>query len=121
MQRYAVSFAIALAASLILTGIVRGGARRLGLVARPRADRWHRKPTALFGGVGIYLAFMIAFLLDRQHGYGLGLLVACASGMFALGLVDDVVQLKPYAKFVGQIICATAFTMFGMRLNWIPI
>jgi UDP-GlcNAc:undecaprenyl-phosphate GlcNAc-1-phosphate transferase len=121
MNQYLVSFAIAFASSLVLTGGVRWAARKLSLVAKPRADRWHRKPTALYGGVGIYLSFMAISLLDRQHGHGLGLLMACASAMFVLGLVDDVVQLKPYAKFVGQIICAAAFTMFGMRLNWIPI
>ena len=44
----------------------------------------------------------------------------CASGMFLVGLVDDIVHLKPYAKLVGQIIFCTAVTMFGLRLHWLP-
>ena len=39
--------------------------------------------------------------------------------MFAAGLVDDFVRLKPYAKLVGQIVFSTAFTLFGTRLHWL--
>ena len=41
-------------------------------------------------------------------------------GRAFLGLVDDRVQLKPYAKLIGQIACATIFTMFSLRLHWLP-
>jgi UDP-GlcNAc:undecaprenyl-phosphate/decaprenyl-phosphate GlcNAc-1-phosphate transferase len=121
VARYAVSFGIALAASLVATLIVRTLARRLKLVAKPRADRWHRKPTALFGGVGIFIGFLVSYLVHRPSElHGDALLVLCGGGMFLLGLVDDFVQLKPYAKLVGQILLATVFTMFGVRLNWLP-
>ena len=121
MGAYAISFGVALASSLALTLLVRGGARKLKLVAKPRADRWHKKPTALYGGVGIFAAFLVSYLVRRPaHVPGDTLLVVCATGMFVLGLVDDAVQLKPYAKLVGQIIFATVFTMFGMRLRWLP-
>ncbi|HEY1585609.1 MAG TPA: glycosyl transferase, partial [Polyangia bacterium] len=118
---YAKAFGIALAASLALTFIVRAIARRLGLNAKPRADRWHKKPTALFGGVGIFIAFLAVTLLRRgEHIAGGNLLLVCASGMFVVGLVDDLVHLKPYAKLVGQILFCTAVTMYGLRLHWVP-
>jgi UDP-GlcNAc:undecaprenyl-phosphate GlcNAc-1-phosphate transferase len=121
VSQYAFSFGAALAGSLLFTFLVRTFARRLGLVAKPRPDRWHRKPTALFGGVGIYAGFLLSYLLRRPaEAQGDALLVLCASGMFLLGLIDDRVQLKPYAKLVGQIVFSTVFTMFGLRLHWIP-
>ena len=46
-------FALALALSLVLVPLCRSLALRSGHVARPRDDRWHRRPVALFGGVGI--------------------------------------------------------------------
>src|SRR3954471_7155443 len=100
---YATSFGGAFVASFIATFLVRALARRLGLVARPRADRWHRKPTALFGGVGIFAAFLIAYLVRRPSHTNDVLLVLCSLGMFLVGLVDDRVRLKPYAKLVAQI------------------
>src|SRR5215217_9036907 len=52
-----VAFLTALSASLALTPAVRYIARRRGLVAAPRIDRWHGQPTALIGGVAIFGAF----------------------------------------------------------------
>jgi UDP-GlcNAc:undecaprenyl-phosphate GlcNAc-1-phosphate transferase len=121
MASYATTFAVGLFSSFILTYCVRESARRRGLVAKPRADRWHKKPTALFGGVGIFLAFMLALVLNPPEKVsGSTLLVACSSAMFLLGLVDDVVNLKPQAKLVVQIAVAILFTTYGMRLYWLP-
>ncbi|MSP59304.1 MAG: hypothetical protein EXR72_03005 [Myxococcales bacterium] len=120
LRDYGWHFGIALAASLGLTVAVRTLARRFGWVAKPRPDRWHQKPTALFGGVGIFGGFLLAYLVRRPAGLtGGGLLTACASGMFLLGFIDDKFQLKPYAKLVGQIAFATLFTTFGLRLHWL--
>ncbi|MEO6951506.1 MAG: hypothetical protein ABI321_06825 [Polyangia bacterium] len=117
---YALSFALAFAISIAATFAVRSVARRLGLVAKPRADRWHKKPTSLFGGVAIFFAFVAAYALRRTGDIsGDLLLLGCSGGMFLVGFVDDFVQLKPYSKLVGQIVFATIFTMFGMRLHWL--
>jgi UDP-GlcNAc:undecaprenyl-phosphate GlcNAc-1-phosphate transferase len=117
---YALNFAIAFAIAVPLVFAVRALARRKGLVAKPRADRWHRKPTALFGGVGIFAAFAVVALVRPAADFSgdLILLLGCG-GMFLLGLVDDLVTLKPYAKLVGQIVFSTVFTIFGVRLYWL--
>jgi len=109
--------AVALGVTAALTPVVRAGARRWGAVARPRADRWHSKPTALLGGIAIFCGFAAAFALAwpsplRQ----LPLLGLCGLGMFALGLVDDLVSLRPAAKLAGQIVVASVFTFAGVRL-----
>ena len=55
-MKLAASVAITAVLSLIFTFVVRSGAHRLGIVAAPRNDRWHQKPTALMGGIaGKYL------------------------------------------------------------------
>ena len=115
------SFVAAFGAGLAAVPIVRAVARRRGMVAKPRTDRWHAKPTALMGGVGIVIAFLVSFALTRDPSVrGGGLLVATSFGMFALGFVDDLVQLKPYAKLVGQLMAATALTAYGLHLPWTP-
>jgi UDP-GlcNAc:undecaprenyl-phosphate GlcNAc-1-phosphate transferase len=120
LREYALRFGIAFAASLVVTLAVRTAARRMGWVAKPRPDRWHRKPTALFGGIGIWGGFLVAYLSHRPAAMdGDAILALCATAMFALGVVDDRFQLKPYTKLVGQIICATLFTVFGARLSWV--
>lgn len=123
MASYALPFGVSLALSIALTLLVAWVARRFGMVAKPRADRWHKKPTALFGGVAMFIAFVVTSLGLRLYDYdvqGDMLLLVCSSAMFLLGFIDDLVQLKPYAKLVGQIVVAAIFTTFGLRLHWIP-
>nr|MDQ3281941.1 hypothetical protein [Acidobacteriota bacterium] len=40
----------------VTTPLVRAFARRIGAVAAPKKDRWHQKPTAMIGGVAIFIA-----------------------------------------------------------------
>lgn len=102
----------ALLLSLALTPIVRQGARRFGYVAHPRHDRWHQTPTALFGGVGIYLAFVIPFAALYDHDRSMLFLMASATIVFGLGIVDDLYPIQPYTKLLVQIAAAGVAT-FG--------
>ncbi len=54
---------ISVLASIILTFLVRKAARLYGFVAAPKSDRWHKRPTAMMGGVAIYLTTAIVVLL----------------------------------------------------------
>ncbi len=111
-------FLVALALSLVVVPLCRLIALRLGLVARPREDRWHRRPVALFGGVGIAIVFFgcaAAFGVVSK----LPALTITAAIMFGAGLVDDVLSLKPSTKLIVQIALASALLFFDYRLNWL--
>jgi UDP-GlcNAc:undecaprenyl-phosphate GlcNAc-1-phosphate transferase len=111
-------FVLALVLSLILVPLCRYGALRFGYVAKPREDRWHRRPVALFGGVGIAVVLFVctaALGVARQQP----VLVVTAAAMFLVGLVDDVISLKPATKLIAQIGLASALLVFGYRLNWL--
>jgi len=111
-------FATALALSLGVVPLCRMLAVRSGYVARPREDRWHRRPVALFGGVGIALVFFSCLA-----GFGvaaqLPVLTISAAAMFVTGVVDDVLSLKPSTKLVAQIALASVLLFFDYRLNWV--
>ena len=112
------AFLVALAASLVLVPICRVAALRLGFVAAPRADRWHQRPIALLGGVGIGVSLLVpaaVFGGVRQ----MGVLVASGALIFVMGLADDVWSLKPATKLVIEIGVASLFLFFGYRLNWV--
>ncbi|HUR35328.1 MAG TPA: hypothetical protein VM032_16100 [Vicinamibacterales bacterium] len=109
---------VAFVLSLALVPLCRTVARRFGFVARPRADRWHGRPTALLGGVAIattVLSLHVVFL-----GFtGLPVLLVAAAAMFAIGLVDDVISLKPATKLVFEIAVASFLVFFDYRLGWV--
>jgi UDP-GlcNAc:undecaprenyl-phosphate GlcNAc-1-phosphate transferase len=108
---------VALAVSGALTPAVRALARHFGAVARPRADRYHQRPTALLGGIAIFGAFAAAFALQWPTSLPRLLwAVGCAVAMFGLGLLDDLWSFRPLTKLVGQVAVAAAYTWAGPRL-----
>jgi UDP-GlcNAc:undecaprenyl-phosphate GlcNAc-1-phosphate transferase len=90
----------------------------LRLVAKPRPDRWHKKPTPNTGGLGIMIACTVAYLLFAQHGHGV--IVVCAGFLSLLGFVDDRVELPPKAKLAGQTAATVVVIWSGVTLQWTP-
>jgi UDP-GlcNAc:undecaprenyl-phosphate GlcNAc-1-phosphate transferase len=110
--------AVAFALAVALTPAVRALARRLGFVAKPKTDRWHKKPTAMLGGLGIWLAVLITYLLFLPHSSQGWVIVAFSTFLFLVGLVDDIIHIKPYQKLIGQIVGAAAVVNYGLTLPW---
>ena len=122
----AASFVLA----LVLTPIVRALARRWGMVAKPKTDRWHKKPTAMLGGVAIFLSvalpilFYLLFIPQRadeiaRHGRAyLWVTLGASAFLFAIGLADDLFHAKPYQKLIGQVMGAAFIIYYGLALPW---
>ena len=123
--------ALALVTSLIVTPVVRGAALRWGRISLASPDRWHARPTPNLGGVAIFVGFAVAVVLEMllvpadlsirdvsaravvplTHRDGL---LLAAVMIFALGLIDDLVHLRPSAKLVGQLVAASVLLMSGI-------
>jgi len=110
-------FVAGLAASLALVPLCRVVAVRFGYVARPRPDRWHNRPTALFGGVAIAIP-AIALGLASPHAREIALPVGAGALIFLVGLTDDILSLKPSTKLIAQIALASVFALAGETLHW---
>jgi UDP-GlcNAc:undecaprenyl-phosphate/decaprenyl-phosphate GlcNAc-1-phosphate transferase len=114
----AAPFALALALSLIFVPVARAVARRIGFVAKPRPDRWHQKPVAMFGGAAIAASLFISIVAFRIEK-DIAVLAAAAAAMCLVGLVDDAISLKPSTKLIAQIAGASVLLFFNYRLNWL--
>ena len=109
---------VSLALALALTPVVRLAARHFGLVAKPKTDRWHKKPTAMMGGVGIWLSVLITYIFFLPHTAHTWVIITVSSFLFFVGLVDDLIHTKPYQKLIGQIVGAAAVVNYGLTLPW---
>lgn len=112
--------------SLLSVWAIRSLAYRYNWVATPRNDRWHKKPIALYGGIGFFIPFIIAAGLIlatnvRSNGFNLffSILIG-SSGVFLLGLFDDIKNLKPATKLIGQIVAASLPISLGLVLQVSP-
>jgi len=109
---------ISLAAAAALTYLVREAAQKFGFIAKPKLDRWHKKPTAVLGGVAIFLATILMYLAFVPKSSESLVIIAGSSVLFLVGLIDDILHIKPYQKLIGQIIGVAIITGYGLVLPW---
>jgi len=108
----------AFAAAAAATPIVRAVARRFKAVALPRNDRWHRRPTAMMGGVAIFMAVMaVVPAMVRQSRQG-WVVLGASTLLFLVGMIDDFLKIKPYQKLIGQLLGVASVMYFGLVLPW---
>src|SRR5215469_12535392 len=104
---------------LVAVDLARSLALRIGFVAIPRQDRWHRKPTPLLGGAAIYAAFVLAFIVFTPSLSSAYPILAASTLLFLTGMIDDAIHLKPPAKLVMQFIGAATLVYSGAHLPWV--
>ena len=116
------------------TPLVRMLAIYAGWVAKPNGDRWHTQPTALLGGIAIYagMAIPLFFVADFAsitayffNGQPItsrpsiaAVIWISTTCLFAVGMADDFVDIKPQSKLMAQIIVAAFVTFLDFRLHW---
>ena len=108
----AVSFIL----GLVMTFAVRRFAWKYDFVARPKSDRWHNRPTAMLGGAAIFLATLGSFVLFVPMTRTSLIIFGGSTLLFLVGLVDDILNIRPYQKLIGQLIGAGVVIAFGLKL-----
>ncbi|MBE6904308.1 MAG: undecaprenyl/decaprenyl-phosphate alpha-N-acetylglucosaminyl 1-phosphate transferase [Ruminococcaceae bacterium] len=118
------AFFIAAAFVFFVTPAVRIFAFKIGAVDIPRDERrMHSVPIARLGGLGVFAGFIVSigFYLASSHYLNLSLklvgILAGASIIIILGIIDDITPLKAGIKFVIQIIAAAIPVFCGMRID----
>jgi UDP-GlcNAc:undecaprenyl-phosphate GlcNAc-1-phosphate transferase len=122
---------LAVAASAVLalglTPVVQIVARRYGMIATPKTDRWHKKPTAMLGGVAIWLSVVVSYFIFIRPATGLGwhfpssaldVVIGASTFLFLVGLADDFLNTKPYQKLIGQVMGSAFVVYYGLTLPW---
>ncbi len=117
MRPEVITFCSSLLLVLIFTPGVRSLAFRFGYVAQPKEDRWHKSPTALLGGVGIFLSYSLPLVFFVVDYPSLWVLLLGATLIFGVGLIDDFIHLKPYSKLLGQIVAGCVVIANGVLLG----
>jgi UDP-GlcNAc:undecaprenyl-phosphate GlcNAc-1-phosphate transferase len=120
---FAISFAIALVASLGITPPVRHFALHIGMVDHPGPRKVHQAPIPLLGGLAIYLAVLLASLVslrgDDARSQILGIL-AGATLLAVVGILDDRGLLHHQIKLMlGMPVAALILLASGIRIHLI--
>lgn len=120
-------FVTALFFGSVGTPLVRKLAIKSGFIAMPQADRAHTEPTALMGGLAIYIAaisalllvtILVAFLLGNTLGLReFASILTGASFIAAVGLWDDRRALPAWVKLGAQIAPVVLVFLIGTRIS----
>jgi len=115
---YLLTFILALLLSLYGVPIARQAALKYGIVDAPDGQLKHqREPVPYFGGLAIYLAFLmsLAFTFEFRHDV-LGIVLS-GTIVVMLGLIDDFGVLTPATKLVGQLLAVFVLIKSGIRIE----
>jgi UDP-N-acetylmuramyl pentapeptide phosphotransferase/UDP-N-acetylglucosamine-1-phosphate transferase len=112
---------IALMAAFVFSRLL---ARSGILLDRPNSRSSHTVLTPRAGGVALFAAWLVALavavltVMPAQASEAMQL-SALMIGVFLFGLADDVYDLRPILKLVGQFIAASAFViLFAPDVSW---
>ncbi len=128
MREYLVTLLISAALCYLITPFVRAQAIRFGAVAQIRRRDIHTTPTARWGGVAMWLAMSVTFmivnhlpLVGKSFGHEAQGIFLAATTIVLLGMADDRFQLDALTKLTGQVFVAGILLMYGIQILWLPI
>ncbi len=119
MWTYLSAFLGSLILSYLLTPLVKKMAIYVGAVDQPNKRRINTEPVPSIGGVAIYIAFILTLIVFVPlHRVTIGLIIGC-SFILLVGLLDDLYEISPLLKLLGQIIAAVILLFFGIKAEFI--
>jgi UDP-GlcNAc:undecaprenyl-phosphate GlcNAc-1-phosphate transferase len=133
LPAFVAAFIVAALISFLLTPVVRAVARRLNVVDEPNHRRVNTQPIARGGGVAVGIGFLsVAVVLTMMvahrtlNGFSLpasigpGEMAALLLGTAlaaAIGLIDDVLNLRARWQLVSQLVLAGGAIILGISIN----
>lgn len=115
------SFLVAFGATLVVRSLMLS----LGVLDVPSEERkQHRAPIPYEGGVAIFLGFLtgVLFLTTRDDTSifwhrSVQAVVIGATAATALGALDDILDLRPWVKLLGQLAIGVLMYAYGFRIE----
>lgn len=111
-------------ASVAMMPLAKAAGVRFGIVARPSSERPHAKPTGLLGGLAVIAGSIAAIglvgVLSGLPYHSIPWLAGFAVAMCLVGLVDDIVDLRPRTKLFLELGAICTLGWWGPQLDILP-
>ena len=104
--------------TMLLVPVASRLAYRIGAIDIPKSRSSHTTATPRMGGLAMALSLAIACLLYlKMDSFNLAFLLGLAVTV-ATGIIDDLLEISPRYKFVGQIVAACLFIyLSGLKIE----
>jgi UDP-GlcNAc:undecaprenyl-phosphate GlcNAc-1-phosphate transferase len=120
-------FGLAMAVVWLTTPVVGELARRMGILDEPAARKIHQVPIPRLGGIAIFFGVIVPGLLFSLRAAGpadaqqVRAILAGAALVTLLGVLDDVRDIPPLLKLLGQLAVAGLLVGYGVRIEFLTI
>ena len=112
------AFLISFLVTFYLVPVCCAIAQRFNFIDHPDGKiKLHKNSTPYMGGVAVYGGFLVAFCLIFPFENNMLLFFAGATLLLFIGLIDDLIVLRPAQKFFGQILAVLCFLKAGFYLK----
>ena len=102
---------------LIITQFMKRVAHHIGAIDIPRDDEGnrhiHKRPIPKLGGLGIFLAFLLGYMLFGQHSIQMNAVLIGSFIIVLTGIMDDINDLRASRQLVAQLIAASIIVFYG--------
>lgn len=114
------ALAISIAVAFLTAPVSIRLAHKLGVIDKPKdARRVHKRPIPRFGGMAIFLGSMAAMTIPAGMNQKIATAMLGGLLMYLLGVADDILDIKPAVKFLGQFCVASIVYALGIRITFI--
>lgn len=79
----------------------------------PNARKIHKKPIPRLGGLGMYLGFLLGYMLFGETSAIMNAILISSFIIILTGVIDDIKPIKPSTKFLGQLTAACIIVFYG--------
>ncbi len=104
----------------VVTPVIYALASRIGAMDVPAGRKAHGVPTALLGGVAIYLSFAVTVLRNFAFTDELKGVALAGTLILVVGLVDDLRELSARWKLLAQLVAVAILIHFGVVISFLP-
>lgn len=97
----------------LIIPIVKKMAMHVGAMDIPNERKVHKKPMPRLGGLGIYLGFLLGYMIFGEHTAMMNSILIGSFVLIITGIFDDIKPLNPKHKLIGQFIATLIVTLYG--------
>ena len=120
MEKIILAFLISTAIAFVTAPLSIRIANVMGIIDKPKdARRVHKKPIPRFGGMAIFLGSMVAMTIPAAMNQKIMTAMLGGFLMYLLGIIDDMYDIRPMFKFLGQVAIASIVFAMGVRISFI--
>ena len=99
--------------SVILMPIIKTMAIHVNAMDYPNERKVHKVPMPRLGGVAIFLAFLVGYMLFANGSVRMLSILIASFVIVLMGIFDDINPIKARYKFIVQIVAACITTFYG--------